>query len=558
MGSRSMNWPAMAALVASVVLTAAPVGPQAPARDNASKNGAGVIRGRVIAADTGAPLRRARVTLSQTESPRQRVAETDLAGRYEFTDLPAGRYRVGASKGLYVPLEFGQRRAFEAGRTLELADGATLEKVDLALPRGGVISGHVVDDLGEPVAWARVSAMRSRFREGRRRLEAVGRSVVTNDLGEFRLYGLPPGTYAVGTIPEPTATSDGYPFAPAYYPGTQRVEEARTITLGLGQERGGIDFVQPPGRLVQVSGTVIDSRGRPLTGATASLVNVAIGSVMSSPVNPDGTFTIANVAPGEYGLAASVIDPATGARDMSMIPLTVASDDVTGFVAPIVPGSRVAGRVVTGSGGVPPFSPAGLRVGLTLLPSGLPSRLPAGAIGGMPGAVGADWTFELKGVAGTVLFSIGKLPEGWMLRSVLLDGRDITDTPLDVHGTEEVTGLEVAVTNRTTEIGGTVSDAKGDPVQDYTIVVFAEDAARWRWPSRFVRTARPDQSGNFKIANLPAAKYLVVALDYVEEGESDDPEFLELLRSRGTTFTLAEGETRALQLKLFRLEDPTR
>ena len=528
--------------------------PQVPPRDAGQpKPATAVIRGRVIAADTGAPLRRARVTLSSPNLPSQRSVETDLDGRYEFTDLPAGRYRVRAAKGQFVPLEFGQRRAFESGRTIDLADGATLEKADLALPRGGVISGRIVDDLGDPVAWARVSAMRPRYQEGRRRLVTVGRSVVTNDLGEYRLYGLSPGTYAVGTIPGPSG--DGYPFAPAYYPGTQNPAQARSVVVGLGQERAGIDLMQPLGGLVTVSGILIDSRGRSLAGATIGVVDVGFGSLLwGPPPNPDGTFTIANLAPGEYGLAAMVTDPASGRRDSVMVPLTVVADDISGLVVRFVPGSRITGHVVTESGGVPPFAPAELRVDVTPLPSGLPSRLPTGALGSTRGNVNADWTFELGGVAGSILFRIGTLPQGWMLRSVLLDGRDITDTPLDVHGTEDISGLQVVVTDRVTEVGGTVAGEKGEPLQEYAVVVFAEDASRWVWPSRFIATARPDQAGAFKFSNLPPARYLVVALDYLEEGASDDPEFLESLRPKATRVTLGDGETVALQLKLTRLD----
>lgn len=547
----------LAAALALVVLAVAfPDGlPQVAPRDAAQpKPATAAIRGRVTAADTGAPLRRARVTLSAPNLPAQRTVETDLEGRYEFTDLSAGRYRVRAAKGQFVPLEFGQRRAFEAGRTIDLADAVTLERVDLALPRGGVISGRIVDDLGDPVAWVRVSAMRLRYHEGRRRLVAVGRSVVTNDLGEYRLYGLPPGTYAVGTIPEPGSLTDGYPFAPAYYPGTQDPTQARSVVVGLSQERGGVNFVQPAGRLATVSGIVIDSRGRPRPANRVGVVDIAVGSLFSSPVAPDGTFTIPNLAPGEYGLAASLTDPVSGRPDNVMVPLTITGDDLAGVIVQVVPGSRVAGRVVTATGGIPPFSPSGLHVGVTPLWSTLPTRLPTGTIDGRPGAVDADWTFELTGVAGSALFRIGMLPQGWMLKAVRLDGQDITDTPLEIHGTEEIAGLQVVVTDRVTEIDGTVMGEKGEAVQEYAVVAFAEEASRWTWPSRFVATARPDQAGSFKITNLPPARYLVVALDYLEEGAADDPEFLESLRSKATKLTLGDGESVALQLKLVRLE----
>jgi len=546
---RAFTAPAFVVFLSAAVTIGAQQGPPRDARSQ--KPTTGIIRGRVVAADTGMPLRRARVTVSAPELSTQRAAETDLEGRYGFTELPAGRYRVRAAKGLFVPIEYGQRLAFEGGRTIDLADDATLDKIDLALPRGGVISGQVVDDLGEPVAWARVSAMRSRYEQGKRKLLPVGRPVVTNDLGQYRLYGLPPGSYAVGSVPEPTASDDGYPFAPAYYPGTQNPAHAQRVSVRVGQERGGVDFVQPPGRLVTVSGTVIDSRGRSVAGASVGLVDVGAGSMLSSRVNPDGTFAVSNIAPGDYGVAVRLQDPVTGILDMIMVPVTVLGEDVAGLVLPVVPGSRITGRVVTVEGVPPPFTPSGLRVSPNPLPSGMPTRI---AMGGTSGAINSDWTFEVTGFAGSLLFRIGKLPQGWMMKSVSLNGRDITDEPLDVKGTEEIADLEITLTNRVTEVRGVAIDALGRSVQEYAVVVFAEEASRWTWPSRFLATARPDQQGRFRLANLPAGRYLAIALEYLDEGQSEDPEFLESLRAKATAFTLGEGDSKALELKVVRIE----
>src|SRR5207248_8888823 len=60
----------------------------------------------------------------------------------------------------------------------------------------GVIAGRVLDEEGEPLPWAQVSALREVYSNGKRRLspEAL---VPTNDLGEFRLFGLKPGRYFV-------------------------------------------------------------------------------------------------------------------------------------------------------------------------------------------------------------------------------------------------------------------------------------------------------------------------------------------------------------------------
>ena len=199
--------------------------------------------------------------------------------------------------------------------------------------------------------------------------------VVTDDLGQYRVHGLPPGRYAVGTVPEPGPSDGGYPFAPAYYPGTQNPAEAEVVTV---RPSGRIKQVsissRPAGRVVRVSGTVTDSRGRSLAGAVVSLVNVTIGSVLQNPVKADGTFTVSNVAPGEYGLAATLQDPVSGARDMVMIPIAITGADLANLVLPIVPGSRISGRVMTDIGNAPAWSPTGLQVSPFPLPSSLPAH----------------------------------------------------------------------------------------------------------------------------------------------------------------------------------------
>jgi hypothetical protein len=543
---------------------------QTPPRDpKAAKTATGVIRGRVTAADTTMPLRRARLVLSSASSPRPLAAMTDAQGRYEFTELAAGRYTLTASRGSYVTLQYGQRRAFEGGKPIELADGATLEKVDFALPRGGVIAGTVVDELGEPVTGARVTAMRSRYEEGKRKLLPVGRSAETNDLGQYRLYGLQPGTYFVGTQPmsgplaallsgggadavAAAAADEGPASPPSYYPGTLNAAEAQRVIVRIAQERSGTDFVQLPGRMARLSGIVTDAQGRPQTPTTVMLISPTnIASMAMGTVKPDGSFTIPNVAPGEYMLTTGVMDMSAGQMQMAMIRVTVVGADIDNITIGLSSGARVAGRVVMDDGGSPSFSASVLKVMPQMVQSDIPTRMGATSAASL-GTVKDDWTFDWPNLGGSFLFRTTGLPVGYSLKSVFLDGRDIIDTPLDVKGTEDITGLQVVLTKSTTELSGTPTDAKGQPAVDYAVIVFADDAARWKYPSRFVATARPEQDGSFKISNLPPGRYLAVALEYVEEGQGEDPDYLESLRPLATMFNLAAGETKTLALRVTR------
>ena len=131
------------------------------------------------------------------------VATTDAQGRFEIRELPAGRYTMTASKGGFVSLQFGQRRPSESGTPIELGDGQTVDKITIALPRGSVLGGRVTDEFGEPVANASVSAWRYAFAGGARRMvpaQGANASDTTDDQGQFRLFGLPPGEYYISAM----------------------------------------------------------------------------------------------------------------------------------------------------------------------------------------------------------------------------------------------------------------------------------------------------------------------------------------------------------------------
>ena len=219
-----------------------------------------------------------------------------------------------------MQLNYGQRRPFERGRPIELADGQTLENVNFNLPRGSVIAGRIVDEFGEPVADAMVSALHYRTFSGRRRLVPVGRFGTTDDMGHFRLYGLAPGDYYIsatlrpmggmGFEVGPSDITTGY--APTYYPGTASSQQADRVSVGLGAEMSGITFSLLPVRTVKVSGTAVDSSGKPMAGAfvmlSADMRSGEGGFMMfgggGNQIKDDGSFVISNVTPGDYVLRA--------------------------------------------------------------------------------------------------------------------------------------------------------------------------------------------------------------------------------------------------------------
>ncbi len=527
-----------------------------PPRDprNEPKTGTAVIRGRVVSADGGQPLRRVQIRASAPEARLNRLTSTDAEGRYELKELPTGRYTLLASKGGYVSMQYGQRRPIEPGKQIELTDGQALEKIDFALPRAGVITGRIVDEFGEPIAEAMVQAMRYQYIEGRRRLLPAGRAGQTNDIGQFRIFGLSPGDYYVSagvrTMSPFGDSDDTSGYAPTYYPGTADVAQAQRLMVTVGQEVMNVDFALTPVKTARISGTAQDSEGKPLTGAFLQVTQrqrgefgIMMFSASGTQVRPDGSFTISNVSPGEYIIVArSGGDPLDA--EFASVPVTVAGEDITGVTITTTRGATMTGTIVMENGDAPSFRASEARLFAT--PSDF-DMMPMAGSG--PPRVKDDWTFEMRGLSGSRLIRFNG-PPGWTLKAVIVDGVDTIDAPIEFKGAEELAGVQIVVTNRATEISGRVTDDRGRTAAEYTVIVFAEDSARWKPQTRYVTTGRPDQEGRYRIRGLPRETYLAIALDSVQQGEWADPEFLERLRARATRIALGDGETKALDLKL--------
>ncbi|MDQ3417898.1 MAG: carboxypeptidase-like regulatory domain-containing protein [Acidobacteriota bacterium] len=560
------------------------------------KTGTGLIKGRILAAETGNPVRRAQVRLSgQDVFPKS--ATTDNEGRFEFKDLPAGAFTINASKSGFVAVNYGQKRPFEPGKPIDLVEGQSVDNADITMPKGSVISGRILDEFGEPVADTIVNAMRSTWSNGKRRLQSTGRTATTNDLGQYRIYGLPPGDYYVsatlrGTqemvVSEMAATmavrttsaigggapegpSSGY--APTYFPGTPNGNEAQKLVLALGQEAQNTDFGLFPVRLVRVRGSVVTSEGRPAEGVmvsaaprTANDSNPLFGASSSARTDANGNFTLTGVAPGDYTLNARTSQIFTSSSDgnsMSFtmirssgpggggessqesgsVPLTVSGDDMSNVIIVTTKGASATGRVVYDGGSKPTTN--SIRISAAATDDTGPMTLVSGS-----SSITPEGTFEIKGLSGQRVFRVNNIPTGWVLKAVKVNGTDITDNGLEFKSAEAVTGVEVILTTKVTEVKGAVK-VGNDPAMDYTVVIFSDEPEKWRVPtSRHIATGRPNQQGQFLVKNLPAGSYYAVALEYIPQGEWNDPEILDRLTSKATTFSIGEGEVKTLDLKL--------
>lgn len=535
-----MNISTILAVVISVSVTAQTPAPRAvelPAQ----------IHGRVVTADNGGPLVRARIALLSASAPGRPLmtTSTNAQGQYQLRDVPPGSYFVSASRAGYIEQQYGQRRARERGLSVEVKTGQTITRIDVALVRGGVIAGRVVDETGEPYPSLTVTAWQTRYQEGRR-VRFPSAVDQTDDQGAYRISGLQPGSYFVSAASSETWRNnrgESLGYAATYYPGAA-VEAAQPIVLAPGQQRLDIEIALAAARTARLRGRVVRETGEPASGVAVSVATVIPGTGLtianaapvSANTSADGSFELSGIPPGHYAVRSNA------GGDSASVDVDV-STDIDNLLLVARSGSTVTGVVVTDTGDPPPFTASGARLSLsastgTVLPT---VRVPA---------INSDWTFTLRNVGGPFLFRLSGFPPEWMLDAVRLNDEDITDAPLDVPtGGKQIVGLRLVITREGATLAGTVT-ARGEANSDATVVAFSEDERHWRFGSRFIRAARPTVDGTYAIAGMPAGDYFVVAEPDLMDGEWENREYLKGATARATRVTLKRGATEAVDLKV--------
>jgi hypothetical protein len=476
------------------------------------------------------------------------TVSTNAQGQFELRDVPPGAYFVSATRAGYLEIQHGQRRPRERGTAVELRAGETRERIDIALVRGSVLTGRVVDETGAPYPGVTVIPLALGYQLGARTYLPSG-GTTTNDLGEYRIAGLQPGRYYLVANSGETwrnEKKETFGYAATLYPGARSIELAQALTLGIAEERLNSDFILEASRTARVRGRVVGPTGAPLGGEQVSMNRtITAGAVLSAGAlatrtAADGSFEFLNVPPATYSLRSVVTR--TGSAAATIVVNGVDVDDVR-----LVPriGSSILGSFITDDGSPPALQRSALRVNLVSPPG--TEALPSVRVF----TAEDDWTVRITSVGGRFLFRIVGLPNSWMLDAVRMGERDITDTPFDVPlGGLELTDLQIVLTNRIGTITGGVTTADGKPTRDATVVIFAEDSALWGPASRFVRSTRPTADGTFSITGLPGGTYLAVVREFVTDGEWESKEFLEAARADGVRVTLSRGGSESVALKL--------
>jgi hypothetical protein len=571
------------------------------------RDATGTIAGLVVTDDTPAkPLRRATVSLLSADLRVPLSTITDDRGAFAFAAVAPGHYSVVASKAAYVGAFYGSTRAGRGpGTPIAVIAGSRVADLRLTLLRGGVIAGTLKLPSGEPALNMAVTAVEVETVGGVRRLRLTGARTTTDDRGQYRVFGLPPGEYLVqaqpsgllsgaltnaNDAPQTTpaevswaqqqargqsapgatpATSDPprgrtMNYATVFFPGTADPSSAALVDVGAGDERRGVDFALALVSTARISGVVVAPGGQPMSNVPVSLVVRDDGLRLSSLLTPraavrsaaDGAFTVPAVPPGRYLLVARAPAGANATPSVdlwSQQEIVVDGRDQSNLKVSMEPGMSVSGRVVFDAAThTPPAGDDLARARVTLVPatSSAAGAVTAGA-SSASSAVAPDGTFTIAGLppdAYRVSLSMPGMRTSfsaagdlWTLRSITRGGADFFDRPVEVRPRESVADVVVRVTDRPAEISGRLLDRANRPAPGYPIVVFPADRQAWVAGSRRIAIARPSTDGTFRVIGLPPGSYFLCALASVDPSELDDPSFLEQLAASSLRVTLGEG-----------------
>ena len=565
-----------------------------------AQNAAGVIQGTITRAGTPEPIPGVTVQLNIAQAarsagitPNQTVLDTttDEMGHFEFPNLVPGAYQLRYQLDGYFPASeeiksnvalgsiVGNAGFRVAGRGSVQILAFRLDvkqPVALGIPMipGGVISGRISDSDGRPIVSGQVSAMVLTYTDGQRTLGNI-KSAMTNDRGEYRLFGLEPGEYYVRTEyrrPSPSGTSlDTFR---AYFPGVQTANDASTVSVRGGTESSGTNITIRPAITVKVSGTVIlppslTPPAAPVTGPgalPAPLVGAASAAafylepldavgirddslVLSNSLTAiadraAGKFEIRNVLPGRYDLYTMVrTNPANAQeRHVGHAAIIVGNQDLDGINISISPGVDLRARVTSKD----PAAASQTQVQLTLrsrtaVPAGLLQSTAAGARGAQ---TNDSWrTFPALPEGQYVLDSPLALLRDAYVADIRQGDKSIYETGTVVVGSSNAEDVEVILARPAATITGTVQNAAGKLAANSSVVLIPNGDRRQN-PMLYKR-ATSGTDGNFSLGALAPGAYKLFAWEALPNGAELNSDFLKQYEERGLPVAIEAG----MQLK---------
>jgi len=426
----------------------------------------------------------------------------------------------------------------------------------------GVVSGRIVDEDGDPMASMMVQLLRPSYAGGKKQLTTAG-TAQTDDLGEYRAFGLAPGKYYVtaGSLSaSPSASvaslsvdrsAEPRPeenYVATYYPGVTDPAAATLVDVAAGAQVRNIGFSIARRRTVRITGRVsAPARVSLLMLAPRSLAGAL--SLRMVRVDAKGEFEVRGVAPGSYSLSGSAQQ--SGKTYSSTLSIEVGESPIEGLVFTIGPGVAVAGSVRVDGETTADLSKVRVRLqpremGLGSLMSAMGSLMAGGEMGGNSGKLGDDHGFRFDDVSSDLYdVAVTGLPDGFFVKAIRSGDADVLASGLEVKGAAPAP-VEVVLSPHGGQVSGTVKNpANQQPVAQATVALVPTEKER-AGQTQYNLDTTVGQDGRYHFRSVPPGEYKLFAWEDVESGAWMDPDFMKPVDDKSHSVTIhADGQETA-------------
>jgi hypothetical protein len=467
-----------------------------------------VIRGTVINHTDGSPI--SGVKISVMVPGRGGIVGSDTSdanGHYEI-HVPPEKYAARATKDGLVAQTYKDVADFPVIQ----ANAGQETVADFRMVPGAAISGRVMDTNGSPIPNVSLTANIKIYRQGK--VDVWTRaSAQTNAQGEYRIADLPSGRYFLQAIRNDDANKPGRSFQAVFYPAAARIDDAESLPVAVGEEKGSIDFRLSDAAPHSVSGriTFLDS-GQPVPNIAIQVYpdDLGPGTRASVDAQPDGTFRLDRLTAGRYRMEGK-----QRRIDYDGVPASflhffeVTSGDIRDIAIHVGHGLKLQGTVQALGGRLPDQLIADIlyRDPVDDARHAFVRTAPVSSADGtfefmnvQPGIY--DIGFNIRGISSTA-------ERKFFVRTISFNGRDVIDTGITVPERSAPIQISATLDFQPGRMVGTALDSKDMPIPGARLALMSADRNKRR-SNGYWKETTSDRDGSFRFSDVIPGDYLLI------------------------------------------------